>query len=169
MATLKRQTGTNIVTDDNLRVLTSLGIPYGPTDPAISGSDKYLFYNTTSEQLKVYNGTTWVVPSGNTLLTPYLSRFEDYTVLISDFGANGELIIYVNTTSTSVNITLPSASSMSPSNKTYRLIVIKQDTSVNSVNILGGATNINGATTYTITGSYGSVEITSNSFQYFAR
>jgi len=76
---------------------------------------------------------------------------------------NGNLVIYANATGGPIVVTLPSAASMGG----RTLNVIKIDGSANSVTISGGATNINGATTYLLTTQYQNVTVKSNSTQFY--
>lgn len=85
-----------------------------------------------------------------------------YTVLLSDFGTNGRLYLYVNAASGAVTVNLPSSASMAG----YSLSVIKTDNSANSVTIDPfGSEMVNQATTYNISGQNSNITITSDGTQ----
>jgi len=69
-----------------------------------------------------------------------LSKSSAYTVTVSDFGSNGNATIYVDTTSGSVAITLPTAAIMNG----YTANIIKTSNDINSVVVtatINGLTN----------------------------
>jgi len=69
-----------------------------------------------------------------------LTKSSAYTVVLADFGSNGNVTIYVDTTSGNVSITLPSAGVMNG----YTANIIKTSSDVNSVVVtatINGITN----------------------------
>lgn len=68
-----------------------------------------------------------------------LNKTANYTVVMSDFGSNGQCTLYVDSTSGNINITPPSVTAMNG----YTLNVIKTSSDTNSVIIIG---TINGLT-----------------------
>ena len=97
-------------------------------------------------------------------LSAILNITANRTVTIADFTSNGELDIFVDATSATVTVTLPTAALMAG----YKINVIKTDVSVNSVTVKGaGTTNINMANTLVLATQYQSTTIKSNSTQYY--
>jgi len=69
-----------------------------------------------------------------------LNKSADYTILLADFGANGNVTVFVDTTSGNISITLPSAASMN--GYTANIIKVSDDTySVEVVGTINGITN----------------------------
>lgn len=69
-----------------------------------------------------------------------LTKNTDYTVLMSDFGSNGNVTIYVDTTSGNKAITLPTPANMNG----YTANIIKESSDINSVIVtatINGITN----------------------------
>lgn len=62
-----------------------------------------------------------------------LSKSANYTILMSDFGSNGNCTIYVDTTSGNINIGLPTPVEMNG----YTVNIIKTSADVNSVVVVG--------------------------------
>ena len=92
------------------------------------------------------------------------TKTASYTVVSTDYGANGYAVFYVNATSGAVTITLDTAANMLNRN----VKVIKTDSSANTVTVKGnGSTNINGANTFLLTSQYSNTVISSNGTQYY--
>lgn len=117
------------------------------------------------------NGTAQDLNANRTyvLSQPYLSKTANYTIVAGDFGGGYELTIYCDATSGNITITLPSVATVAATGRSYKITVFKTDATANSVSISGGATNINGSTTYSVTPQYASVSITSDGTKFFAR
>lgn len=146
LASLSNETGTGTAVFSISPTFT--GTPLAPTATA----------GTNTTQI----ATTAFVQAG--LNEQVLSKTAAYTILTTDFGSSGMLTVYVNATSAAVTITLPSVANML--GKVVN--VIKTDASANAVTVTGAA-NINGASTFSLTTQYNSVEIHSNNTQYYAK
>lgn len=93
---------------------------------------------------------------------PYLSKTANYTVLTTDWANTNTLTITVDASAGAVTITLPAASTTAG-----KIINIKKmDSSINTVTVNGGGTNIDGTSTSVITMQYGNAMIQSISTQY---
>lgn len=93
---------------------------------------------------------------------PYLSKTANYTVLTTDWANTNTLTITVDASAGAVTITLPTSSSVAG-----KIINIKKmDSSINTVTVNGGGTNIDGTSTSVITMQYGNAMIQSISTQY---
>lgn len=109
------------------------------------------------------NGNISKSPIADRLTANDLSKSANYTVLTSDFGANGMLTIYVNTSGGDVTITLPSPTNM----RNLEITVIKT-TAGNNV-IISGSANINGSASITESAQYKSYTLVSNGTQYYIK
>jgi hypothetical protein len=109
------------------------------------------------------NGNISKSPIADRLTANDLSKSANYTVLTSDFGANGLLTVYVNTSGGDVTITLPSPTNM----RGLEVNVIKT-TAGNNV-IISGSANINGSASITESAQYKSYTLVSNGTQYYIK
>jgi hypothetical protein len=91
-----------------------------------------------------------------------LTKTVNYTVTLLDFINNNVLIIYADTTTSNITLTLPNASTFI----NYEILVKKIDSSANSVTISGNA-NIDGAANLIVSSQYSKARVTSNGIQYF--
>lgn len=147
-----------------------------------------LFYDGTNYQVRGVQAETLGAASGvtasagnsSTLLATtafvagqaqrdaVLSKSAAYTVLTTDFGKNGQLIIYANATTASFIITLPTAATFGSTTLTYTLVVIKTDSSANTVTVKGSSAElINGANTDVLLTQYATHSYKSNGTQTF--
>jgi hypothetical protein len=114
----------------------------------------------------VYEGsgkTISVAPAADRTTANSISISANRTLTLSDFGSNGQVYIFANTTSASVTITLPNASTMVG----LEVTVIK--TTASNSTIVQGNANINGATPNTHTAQYKAVTYISNGTEYFIK
>lgn len=110
------------------------------------------------------SGNLSVAPSADRTLSNKLSKTANYTVTLSDFGANGELVLEVDATAGAVTITLPSLANMTG----VKLMVWKTDSSGNAVTI-SGAVNINGSSTASLATQWASLSITGGTSVYLSK
>jgi hypothetical protein len=110
------------------------------------------------------SGNLSVAPAADRTLSNKLSKTANYTVTLSDFGANGELVLEVDCTGGAVTITLPSLANMAG----VKLMVFKVDSGINAVTI-SGAVNINGSSTASLATQWSSLAITGGTSVYLAR
>jgi len=101
-------------------------------------------------------GNLSVAPSADRTTSNTQNRSASYTVVLSDFGANGELIIRADATAGNMTITLPSALVMSG----LTITVKKIDATANTVTISGSS--IDGVTTKVLAGLNVFTSIVSN-------
>lgn len=89
-----------------------------------------------------------------------LNKSANYTIVVGDFGTNGNVSIYVDTTSGNVNITLPTALLMNG----YTANIIKVSSDTNSVNVIG---TINGITNDLLSNQFDSAIYKSNGTNFY--
>jgi hypothetical protein len=106
-------------------------------------------------------GLPSVVPIADRLTTNVITKTANYTVTLSDVGANGEVLVRADATSGNITITLPVASTSTGLN----FIVKKTDSSVNTVTV-SVASTIDGASTKVYSTQYSGGRITSNGTSY---
>jgi hypothetical protein len=136
-----------------------------------NSSDQFLFDNNnkalkgggTGIVIADNNGNISKSPIADRLTANDLTKSANYTVLTSDFGANGLLTVYVNTSGGDVTITLPSPTNM----RNLEITVIKT-TAGNNV-IISGSANINGSASITESAQYKSYTLVSNGTQYYIK
>ena len=95
------------------------------------------------------------------LLNNTLNKSANYTVVLGDFPNNNELILFVDTTSGNVTVTLPAFATF----LNYTILIKKVDASANSITVSGNA-NIDQAATLIISGLNGKAKITASSTKY---
>lgn len=126
------------------QVFTITGLWYVPTAAPGTSTDQIASTKFVSDAVANFKGSDKV-----------LTKTAAYTVLMTDFGSNGQCTIYVDSTAGTVNITPPSLASMNG----YTLSVIKISADLNSVVIIG---TINGLTNDYLSNQYDSSLYKSN-------
>ncbi|KOS06991.1 hypothetical protein AM493_13840 [Flavobacterium akiainvivens] len=97
-------------------------------------------------------------------LSAYINITTGTTLTVSQFGANGQLDVYVNATAAPVTVTLPTAVAMAG----YQVNIIKTDATTNAVTIQGASgVNINQSATYVLPSVGAKAAIKSNATQYW--
>lgn len=134
--------------------------------PTFTGAPILPSATTGATQLAGDNSTRLATTAfvANVVKEAILSKFGDYTVSMVDFGSSGRMIIYVDATTISTVITIPSVANLLG----YTINVVKTDATANTVTVTGSA-NINGASTKVLTTQYEFTEIHSNNTQYYAK
>ena len=107
---------------------TFTGNPTAPTPTAGDNDTSIATTEFVQSALTAFRGSDKV-----------LNKNSDYTILMTDFGTNGQATIYVDTTTGNKSITLPSVANLNG----YTVNVIKITSDVNSVMVVG---TINGVT-----------------------
>lgn len=102
-------------------------------------------------------GDLGTVPIVERLQSGIITRTANYTVALTDVGANGTVLVRADATAGNVTITLPTAASSTG----ITFIVKKVDSSVNTVTV-SVASNIDGSTTKVYNTQYTGASIMSN-------
>jgi hypothetical protein len=102
-------------------------------------------------------GDLGTVPIVERLQSGIITRTSNYTVALTDVGANGTVLVRADATAGNITITLPTAASSTG----ITFIVKKVDSSVNTVTV-SVASNIDGSTTKVYNTQYTGASIMSN-------
>lgn len=108
-------------------------------------------------------GDISTVPIADRLIAGEVQTSANRTLTLTDFGTNGTLTVYCNTTGGDVTITLPSVSDMR-----YLEVTIIKVTAGNNV-IISGSANINGSASISESAQYKSYTLVSNGTQYYIK
>lgn len=106
------------------------------------------------------SGDIGTVPLVDRLTDTNSAKTANYTVLLSDFGANGTAVIWANPASANITITLPNVADMSG------LTVCVKNLSATYSVVISGNANIDGSSTYTLTALNASATVKSNGTIY---
>ena len=141
--------------------IASLVLPHGvaPTTP-VNGD----VWTTTAGAFHRINGVTMTVAYTQNIKGARLTKTAAYTILLSDFGTNGHLLLEVDASAGAVTITLPTA----VTSLGYTPKVVKSDASANAVTVKGnGAELINAANTDVLSTQYASGIYDTNTTKWF--
>lgn len=106
------------------------------------------------------SGDIGTVPLVDRLTDTNSAKTANYTVLLSDFGANGTAVIWANPASANITITLPNVADMAG------LTVCVKNLSATYSVVISGNANIDGSSTYTLTALNASATVKSNGTIY---